>query len=146
MSKSCALSVCSFARCILRFAFQCCFIGTIAAAGEWIVDATRLPLPGPLAGIALLIALLACGIVKLRWVEHGADVLVRHLTVFFLPVTVGIDAALDQLGSNSLGTAAAVLASVLTGIAAAGLTADRLRRLTMRSIAEIPSPTTREAS
>jgi len=38
----------------------------------------------------ILFILLFFNIVKLSWIDEGAKFMVRHLTLFFIPATVGI--------------------------------------------------------
>jgi len=51
------------------------------------------PIPGSLLGLVLLWALLDRGLVKLGWFEHGADGLLKHLMLFFVPAML---AAVDH--------------------------------------------------
>ena len=37
----------------------------------------------------LLFLLLKMGIIKIKWMEEGTSLLLRHLTLFFIPVTIG---------------------------------------------------------
>jgi holin-like protein len=59
-------------------------------AGEALVRWLELPLPGPVAGMLLLLtALLA----RQGWAERvapAADLLIRHLTLLFFPIGVGL--------------------------------------------------------
>lgn len=50
----------------------------------------RLPLPGSVLGMMLLALAMFTGLVKLRWVETSANFLLRNMTVFFVPLMVGM--------------------------------------------------------
>ncbi len=56
------------------------------AVARWL----HLPVPGSILGVALVFALLQLGVVKLRWIERGADLLIRELLLFFIPSSVGV--------------------------------------------------------
>ncbi|MFD0953697.1 CidA/LrgA family protein [Virgibacillus natechei] len=58
--------------------------------GSWIQRAFDLLIPGSVIGMVLLFILLMTGIVKVTWVEEGARFFINHLTLFYIPVTVGI--------------------------------------------------------
>ncbi|MFC3041140.1 CidA/LrgA family protein [Virgibacillus xinjiangensis] len=58
--------------------------------GTRIQQAFDLFIPGSVIGLVLLFSLLMAGIVKPHWVDEGAQFVVRHLALFFIPATVGI--------------------------------------------------------
>ncbi|WP_429182261.1 CidA/LrgA family protein [Aeromonas salmonicida] len=53
--------------------------------------------PGSIIGMLLLFVLLSLQLVKLHWVELGAGLLLRHMSVLFVPVAVGLVAWLEPL-------------------------------------------------
>ena len=64
-------------------ALSAAWLGADAAA-----RALRSPVPGNVIGAIVLAVLLLTGVVPLRWVEHGADLLLRWLPLFFVPAAV----------------------------------------------------------
>ncbi|MFC2949075.1 CidA/LrgA family protein [Virgibacillus sediminis] len=58
--------------------------------GMQIQQALNLFIPGSVIGLVLLFSLLMSGIVKPQWVDEGAQFVVKHLALFFIPATVGI--------------------------------------------------------
>ncbi|MBK1884378.1 CidA/LrgA family protein [Luteolibacter pohnpeiensis] len=48
------------------------------------------PIPGSLLGLMLLWGLLELGLLKLHWIEQGADSLLRHLMLFFVPAMLAL--------------------------------------------------------
>jgi holin-like protein len=74
----------------LRFLGQLLLLVALHLLGNRIVHWLRLPIPGNVAGIILLYALLNLGLVKLAWVQEAADFLLRHLVFFFIPVAVDL--------------------------------------------------------
>jgi len=48
------------------------------------------PVPGSIIGMVLLLILLLTGLVKERYLQDGANVLLIYLPLFFVPATVGV--------------------------------------------------------
>ena len=94
-------------------AFQC--------LGEGLVFLLGLPVPGPVAGmLALLVALIAWPRLH-EVVESGANELLRHLSLLFLPAGVGIIAAAASGSGHWLAIGAAVVFSTLATLAVTAL-------------------------
>ncbi|WP_221088271.1 CidA/LrgA family protein [Deinococcus aquaedulcis] len=98
-----------------------------AAAGEALVGALRLPLPGAVVGLALLWAALGLGVVKLAWIEPAADGLLGVLGLLFVPATAGAVQFLSAGAAWGLWLLT-LTAALLLGAGAAGLLAGRLLR------------------
>lgn len=47
-------------------------------------------MPGSIIGMLLLFGLLMTGKFKAAWVEKGASFLLAHLSLLFIPITVGV--------------------------------------------------------
>lgn len=71
-------------------------------AGEAIVRAAALPLPGPVAGMALLFALMIVRTPLPSELNPTADGILRHLSLLFVPAGVGVVQQLDRLGHDGL--------------------------------------------
>jgi holin-like protein len=97
----------------------------LQAAGELLVRATGLPLPGPVLGLAMLLPLLAWPAVARR-VEAVAAVLLQHLSLLFVPVGVGVILHLPLLAQHGLAIALVLLLSTLCGLAVTALVLKRL--------------------
>jgi holin-like protein len=99
------------------------------SAGELLVRALRLPLPGPVLGLGLVLALLAW-VPTRRWlaapVEAAAEGLLAHLSLLFVPLGVGVIAHLGLLGGHALALALVVLVSTLAGLVVTGLVLQAL--------------------
>jgi holin-like protein len=100
----------------------------ISKAGYAFVDALQLPLPGNLAGMLMLFALLTSGVIRLEWVEAGASLLVRHLAFFVIPTAVGLMAFGDLFVSHGVAIIVTLIVSTAIGICVAGLTSQVLTR------------------
>jgi holin-like protein len=67
----------------------------LTSLGNWIQHTFQLLIPGSVIGMIILFLLLLLKIIKLSWIDEGAKFMVRHLTLFFIPATVGIIDYLD---------------------------------------------------
>lgn len=106
-------------------------------AGEALAHGTGLPLPGPVLGMAFLLALLllrdaAPDLVPAPLrdgrVEGVANGLLGHLSLLFVPAGVGVVGALDVLGSHGAALALALLASTAIGLGVTALVFAALAR------------------
>ena len=89
--------------------------------GEIAVVAFRLPVPGPVVGMALLfVSLMVRGTVSedLRDTAHG---LLRHLSLLFVPAGVGVMAHLHRLTNEWLPISVSLVFSTLPTIAVTAL-------------------------
>jgi len=64
------------------------------AAGEALVLALKLPFPGPVVGLVLLLAGLRWRVVR-EPAQAAAELLLTHLSLLFVPVGVGVITHLD---------------------------------------------------
>lgn len=95
--------------------------------GEGLVFLVGLPVPGPVAGMLLLLAALAAFPRLHDTVEAGANELLRHLSLLFVPAGVGIIVAAASGSGHWLAICAAVACSTVLTLA---VTALVLRALT----------------
>lgn len=86
------------------------------------------PLPGAVIGLVLFAAALFIGVVKLEWVEAEANILLRHMLLFFAPVIVGVVAFADLLGREWAAIAVGLVGSWLAVIVVTGLVAKWLAK------------------
>ena len=59
-------------------------------AGEVIVRALSLPLPGPVIGMALLFVLMLARAPIAKGIDETANTLLKHLSLLFVPAGVGV--------------------------------------------------------
>lgn len=82
-------------------------------AGEWLMVSLGWPIPGPVAGMLLLLA----GLLLLGRVPDGlrlpAEGLVRHLSLLFVPAGVGLMLFADTLAQQWLTIIASLVLSTL---------------------------------
>lgn len=99
-------------------AFQC--------LGEGLVFLFGLPVPGPVAGMLSLLAALVAWPRLHQVVESGANELLRHLSLLFLPAGVGIIAAASSGSGHWLAIVAAVVVSTLATLIVTALVLQAL--------------------
>ena len=94
--------------------------------GEGIVFLAHLPVPGPVAGMLLLLAALLAFPRLQQVVEQGANELLRHLSLLFVPAGVGIIAAAGSSSGHWLAIIGAVVASTFATLAVTALVLQAL--------------------
>lgn len=96
--------------------------------GAALVEALAIPLPGTVAGMMLLFAALALGLVPLSWVEEAATLLIRHLAFFFIPIAVGLMTFGELIARDGLALLAALAVSAAVGIGVTGWMVQTISR------------------
>lgn len=86
--------------------------------GELTARALALPVPGPVLGMAALVAVLALRRGPSEGLELTAEALLRHLGLLFVPAGVGLMTHGERLGSEGLALAVTVLASTAAAVLA----------------------------
>ena len=90
-------------------------------AGEVLSRGAGVPLPGPVIGMVLFFLALLAMRDRASHVEHGAALLLRHMSFFFVPAGVGVITELDVFRAEWRPIVVALVASTWLGlIAAAG--------------------------
>lgn len=74
----------------LSVVWQLTLITLVSLSGDKLVQVLHLPLPGSVAGMALLYLLLSFGLVRVSQLQQVADFLLKHMAFFFVPITVGL--------------------------------------------------------
>jgi holin-like protein len=86
------------------------------------------PLPGSVLGLLLFTFALAVGLVKLKWVERTAGLLVRHMTLLFIPIMAGLPGMSAELRRDGLALIASTIVSLLAVLLVTGGLAHFLLR------------------
>ncbi len=98
-------------------------------AGEVLVVALGLPLPGPVLGMLLLLLTLAVRPAVSTQVEGPAEGLLGHLSLLFVPAGVGVMVHGQRFGDEWLPIAVALVASTLLTLLAVAFTMRLMVRL-----------------
>ena len=97
--------------------------------GYLIVARLHVPLPGNVAGMLVLFALLCAGIVPERLFQRSSTLLARHLPFFFVPIAVGLMNMAGTFMSQGWVLLLVLIASAAAGLCATGWVAQLLSRL-----------------
>jgi holin-like protein len=92
----------------------------LQSAGELLARGLRLPFPGPVVGMLLLLLALNWPLVK-NDVAVCADFLLAHLSLLFVPVGVGVMTHMNLLAQFGLQMFIVVVVSTLLGLATTAL-------------------------
>ena len=106
--------------------------------GEVIVRGLKLPLPGPVVGLVLLLllvardrfAILARGPLQDGAVENASRGLLAHLSLLFVPAGVGAVQKLDLIAAHGIAIVVVLLVSVVVTLLATVATFLVVSRLT----------------
>jgi len=92
----------------------------LQSAGEMLAHVLRLPFPGPVVGLVLLLAALYFEAVRIP-VAACADFLLAHLSLLFVPVGVGVMTHLGLIGEYGGRMLAVIVLSTWIGLAVTAL-------------------------
>ena len=96
--------------------------------GEALVRAMDWALPGPVLGMALLVAVLMA---RPGWAGHikpASQGLLQHLSLLFVPAGVGVMLHLQRIGDEAAAIGLALVLSTWIGMAVAALVTTALMR------------------
>jgi holin-like protein len=86
----------------------------------------HVPLPGSVIGLILFTLGLFAGVVKLEWVEGSAQLMLRHMLLFFAPVVVGTIAFLPLMRDEWLAISVGLMGGFLAVLVSTGGVASLL--------------------
>jgi holin-like protein len=118
--------------CVHAFAW----LIALQCAGEWIADVARLPIPGPVIGLVLLLCLLSFKPSLRQEMEGPALGLLNHLSLLFVPAGAGVFALGEAMKGQWVAIAVAIIVSTALSIATAGLVTSALLERRARSSAQ----------
>jgi holin-like protein len=97
-------------------------------AGEALAFGLQLPVPGPVIGMALLLAAIALRPALLDALRPTTGTLLQHLSLLFVPAGVGVMVHGQRLADEGVAIVIALLVSTLLALAATALTVRALLR------------------
>lgn len=92
------------------------------------VHTIGVPMPGSVIGLILFTASLFLGLVKLEWVEPAAAFLLKHMLLFFVPMTVLTMRLAPIIRANCAALSVSLVVSTLAVLLTTGLMAEFLLR------------------
>ncbi|MBN8874869.1 MAG: CidA/LrgA family protein [Rhodospirillales bacterium] len=113
---------------ILQIALLCAFW----LAGEGLVRVAHLPVPGGIAGMLIVLALLASRRLSPVSMRRGADWFLAEMLLFFVPAVLAVLDHHEFLGWTGLKILAVILGGTVTVMSVTALTVDLCVRLSLR--------------
>jgi holin-like protein len=113
---------------LIRLTGQLAILGGVFWLGTEISERSGLPIPGSVLGVVILFFLLLSGLIKLKHVEEVADILLKHLMFFFIPISVGLMNAADIFLEHGWILLLAIIISALTTLWVTGNVTQLLRK------------------
>lgn len=101
-------------------------------AGEAVVRLTGIALPGGIVGLALAIALLASGLVRLPSLRRGSDWFLAQMLLFFVPAVPAVMEHHELFGLVGLKVLAVILAGTAAVMGSTALTVELFHRRSVR--------------
>lgn len=93
---------------------------------NYLVEKFHLSLPGSIIGIFILFFLLQTNILRIEWVELGANLLLAELLLFFIPSAVGIMKYQNLLLTDGLRILLVIIPGTILVMVCSGLTAAKI--------------------
>jgi len=119
-------------RYLLNMTWQILLLWLLFSLGSYLVDLLGVALPGNVAGMLILFALLSTGVVKPAAVETGGGFLLKHFAFFFIPISVGLMAFGALMRQSGAALLAVLALSAMVGMAVTGVSVEFLHKRSSR--------------
>ncbi|WP_157087738.1 CidA/LrgA family protein [Oceanobacillus damuensis] len=113
---------------ISKIVFHIAVLYVIFLFGNLVQQTFNLFVPGSVIGMIVFLIFLLTGIIKVSWIEEGTKLFVNHLTLFFIPATVGVMNYMEIFSATVLWVVGIVLISTALVMAIAGMVSQWLIR------------------
>lgn len=114
---------------VLVFLTQLFLLWFIYQFASFIAGALHLRIPASVLGMIFLYILLSSGMVKMRLIEKGANFLIKHLALFFVPFAVGLMNYTGLIKASGVQLLLMIAGSTIIGLLiTAGITQSLTRR------------------
>lgn len=113
---------------ILQIAGQVGFLTLAWLVGNAMVRHFALRIPGNVVGMVLVFVLLRLKLIRLSWLEVGANWLLAEMLLFFIPAAVGIMQYQQMMAKDGLRIMLVIITSTLAVMACTGLVVERIAR------------------
>jgi holin-like protein len=109
-----------------RTALQVGLLTLVSLAGNQVAAHLPWKVPGNVIGLVIMLVLLHTGVVRLQWVESGANWLLGEMLLFFIPATVGIVQYRDLIMSSGVRILLVIGVSTAAVMVCTGLVAEHI--------------------
>ena len=94
--------------------------------GEMVARLFGLPVPGNVVGMAMLLLALAAGVVKEESISEAGELLLKYMTLFFVPAGVGVMLYFELIAREWLPIVVGTVVSTFVVMAVTGWTEQLL--------------------
>lgn len=91
-----------------------------------VIQTLGIPMPGAVLGLILFTVSMFLGWIKLEWVESTTSFLLKHMLLFFVPMTVLTMRLASVIKANGAALSVSIVVSTLAVLVTTGLTAEFL--------------------
>ena len=112
----------------LQVPVQVLIYAGLFVCAEYLVNWLHLPLPANLVGMLMLLALIVCRVIPLKWVRAGARWLLAEMLLFFVPAVVAVVNYAQLLRVDGWRIFAVIALSTLMVLGATAWVVDKVYR------------------
>lgn len=112
----------------LQVPVQVALYAALFLAAQWGVDRWHLPLPANIVGMLILLMLIICRLVPLKWVREGSRWLLAEMLLFFVPAVVAVVNYLQLLLVDGWRIFLVIAISTLLVLGTTALVVDKVYR------------------
>lgn len=102
---------------------------------QWLVDLWHLPLPANLVGMLLMLLMIVCRVVPLKWIRAGSRWLLAEMLLFFVPAVVAVVNYAELLMVDGWRIFLVIAISTVLVLSATALVVDKVYRYELARIA-----------
>lgn len=114
---------------ILKIIFQVLVFLGIALLGNKVTQVFQLHIPGSIIGIFFIFLLLEIKMIRLEWLEAGANILIAELLLFFIPSAVGVVEYRQIMLANGVRFGSVIVLSTITVMMCTGFLAEFINKI-----------------
>jgi len=117
---------------ILQVTAQVLFFISVTTVLDYAAIWLHIPIPGGILALVLIFMLLKFRMIKPRWIERGAALLIAEMLLFFIPAAAGVIQFKELFIANGIGLVLVLVCSTFIVMMTAGKLVDRLTALAKR--------------
>lgn len=102
---------------------------------QWLVDLWHLPLPANLVGMLMMLLMIVCRVVPLKWIRAGSRWLLAEMLLFFVPAVVAVVNYAELLMVDGWRIFLVIAISTVLVLGATALVVDKVYRYELALIA-----------
>lgn len=120
-----------------RIVLELGLILAICLAGQQVSDLLPFDMPSNICSMIILLVFLVSGVLRMDNISDGADFLLDHMSVFFIPAAVAIMGSFDLLAGNIVKLIVICLITTVLAFFVTSLTVSTVMNLMMRRDAKL---------